>query len=296
MCAIFSRPQSDLELVESGVVPRGWLYSIGGGIYLQSRDVEKFLQPDGLPGPGLSTGDRPQTLSSACAVLGLTRTLFGGVKLKFVSDLRVGEKLRAEDSNESVRMTQSAASGAMAITTVMRRIFSGDRLVLEQRQTDVIRGPPRATTESGSTISGDKQKQTKKKPLAPSDTTWRSSFRPYEVSLFSYSALTFNRHRIHYDAHWAEDVEGYPGIMVHGPFVMQLCIDFIRDRHPGKTLAELEMRAMQPLFVNQEIVIVGKPVDKGSGCLVWALCPDGTVAQEVRAIFEEERPLDRARL
>lgn len=137
----------------------------------------------------------------------------------------------------------------------------------------------------------------RKKPLAPRDTVWRSEFIPSEVSLFSYSALTFNRHRIHYDAHWAEEVEGYPGIVVHGPFVMQLCIDFVRDRHPGETLAELEMRAMQPLFVNQAIVIVGKPMEEGSGCLVWALCPDGTVAQEVRVTFEEKViSVDRARL
>ena len=91
-------------LVESGVVPRGWLYSIGGGIYLQSRDLERSLQPDGLPGTASlsSTGTaetiaRPQTLSAACAALGLTRTLFGGVRLKFASELRVGEQLRAED-------------------------------------------------------------------------------------------------------------------------------------------------------------------------------------------------------
>lgn len=164
MCTIFSRPQSDLELVKSGVVPRGWVYSIGGGIYLQSRDMEKNLQSDGLPGPGDSNGNQPQTLSSACALLGLTRTLFGGVKIKFVSDLRVGEELRAEDSNESIRMTRSVASGAMAITTVMRRIFAGDRLVLEQRQTDVIRGAPKTGADSGSANSGGK-KQTKKKTI-----------------------------------------------------------------------------------------------------------------------------------
>ena len=107
--------------------------------------MEATLKPDGLPGS--SSGGAEQhgptaqaTLAGACASLGLTRTLFGGVKLRFVSDLEVGEVLRAEDSTESARLTQSTTNGLMAIITTVRRVFSGHRLVLEQWQTDVVRG------------------------------------------------------------------------------------------------------------------------------------------------------------
>jgi hydroxyacyl-ACP dehydratase HTD2-like protein with hotdog domain len=272
LISIFDRPAADLQLVEAGLVPRGWVYSIGGGIYLQSRDPESSLKPDGLPGLS-SVGDAPpvdapsgeaappQTLAAACAALGLTRTLFGGVKLRFVSDIHLGDRLRAEDSTEKVRITRSAASGLMAITTVVRRIYAGEHLALEQWQTDVVRGAPSLpeVQKSGSddndrSAAREAPPKPKPKPKPPTDTSWRVAFKPSEVALFSYSALTFNRHRIHYDAHWAEQVEGYPGLVVHGPYVLQLCIDFIRD-HTGMVMTELEMRAMQPLFVNQEITV-----------------------------------------
>ena len=35
--------------------------------------------------------------------------------------------------------------------------------------------------------------------------------------LFRFSALTYNAHRIHYDRDYCRDVEGYPGLLTHGP-------------------------------------------------------------------------------
>ena len=54
-------------------------------------------------------------------------------------------------------------------------------------------------------------------------------------------------------------------------------------------MANIRMRAMQPLFVNHEITVVGKPKPDGSGCEVWALCPDGTIAQEILVSFEDSK-------
>ena len=44
--------------------------------------------------------------------------------------------------------------------------------------------------------------------------------------LFRYSALTFNGHRIHYDRHYVTEVEGYPGLVVHGPMQAALLVEF----------------------------------------------------------------------
>lgn len=61
---------------------------------------------------------------------------------------------------------------------------------------------------------------------------WRRTLEPDDVLLFRYSALTFNGHRIHYDRRYAAQVEGYPGLVVHGPLIATLLLDVLRRRRP----------------------------------------------------------------
>ena len=56
--------------------------------------------------------------------------------------------------------------------------------------------------------------------------------QPDDVLLFRYSALTFNAHRIHYDRRYATEVEGYPGLVVHGPLIATLLMDLLRRNQP----------------------------------------------------------------
>ena len=57
---------------------------------------------------------------------------------------------------------------------------------------------------------------------------------PDDVLLFRYSALTFNGHRIHYDRKYVTEVEGYPGLIVHGPLIATLLIDLLRRSCAGR--------------------------------------------------------------
>lgn len=274
LACIFDRPGSDLGLIQSGHVPRGWVYDIGGGVFIRDHSTEASLLPDGKPGGGGRDVGGGATLPSAFAKLGLTRMMFAGVRFVFHGDISVGDMLRVEVSIESVRIAKSS-TGPMAIYVTATRVYVGDRLVLEQLKNSVMK--------SG-VESGQKDVGTKARPKPPLDTVWKREITPTPVSLFSYSAVTFNRHRIHYDTRWAEDVEGYPGLVVHGPFVMQLLVDFVRDMQPGKTIEEFEMKAMQPLFVNNPIRLVGKPPAGGSRvCEMWAVAPDGSIAQTFKA-------------
>lgn len=43
-------------------------------------------------------------------------------------------------------------------------------------------------------------------------------WQPGSVNLFRFSAATFNSHHIHYDLPYALQEEGYPALVVHGPF------------------------------------------------------------------------------
>ena len=67
---------------------------------------------------------------------------------------------------------------------------------------------------------------------------------PDDVLLFRYSALTFNGHRIHYDRRYVTEVEGYPGLIVHGPMIATLLLDLLRHQLPDAEVARYEFRAV----------------------------------------------------
>ena len=86
--------------------------------------------------------------------------------------------------------------------------------------------------------------------------------------LFRYSALTFNAHRIHYDRDYARDVEGYAGLVVHGPLIATLLIDHAQRAAPDILPRHFAFRAEAPL-------IDGAPFDlclarDGDGAKLWA--------------------------
>ena len=70
-------------------------------------------------------------------------------------------------------------------------------------------------------------------------------------------------------------MEGYPGVVVHGPYTMQQLLNFVVDMNPTETLRSFEMKALQPLYVDQPIRLCGKPSEGGRGCEVWAVSPNG---------------------
>jgi 3-methylfumaryl-CoA hydratase len=82
---------------------------------------------------------------------------------------------------------------------------------------------------------------------AESGAPWQREFVPDPVSLFRYSALTFNGHRIHYDRRYVTQVEGYPGLIVHGPLMATLLVDLLR-RHSDRALQSFEFKAVKPVF------------------------------------------------
>lgn len=89
------------------------------------------------------------------------------------------------------------------------------------------------------------------------DGPWQRTIVPSTALLFRYSALTFNSHRIHYDLPYARDVEGYPGLVVHGPLMATLLLD-LADRELGSNrLTRFAFRAQKPAFAGEPITLAG---------------------------------------
>jgi 3-methylfumaryl-CoA hydratase len=252
--ATFDR--NEIEPVPGAAAPEGWHL-----VYFSAATRPGGLGPDGAA-QGL--GVIPK--------MPFPRRMFAGIRMRFHQPIRIGEKLTRETELLSIT-PKGGSTGRMAITTVISRISGENGLAMEEERDTVFR----EEIKPGQGNAAPRQAQ------APTDTIWRTVMTPNEVALFRFSALTFNPHRIHYDAPYATGVEGYPGLVVHGPFSQTCLINFARDNNQDRQITSFSMRARAPLFVNEPIEFIGRP--EGDGCSVWALTPQGGVAMSATATF-----------
>ncbi len=170
---------------------------------------------------------------------------------------------------------RQGSTGSLIFTTQVRRISTPRGLALVEEYDTAFREDVKAGETSG----------IPKRDEPAAGLPWTRTIHINEVSLFRFSAITFNPHRIHYDRPYAMGVEGYPGLVVHGPYSQHCLIDFVRDHNPGRLLKTFFMRARAPLFETEPFTLVGRPAEGGNGCEVWAVTPSGTIAMQVTVGF-----------
>ncbi len=154
--------------------------------------------------------------------------------------------------------------------TVEHQIVSDERLCITEEHDIVYREMPRAGEAAPP------------KP-APEDAQWSQPVMPDPVLLFRYSALTFNGHRIHYDRRYASDVEGYPGLVVHGPLVATMLMELVRRELPGRRVADFGFRASSPLFDIDPFSLNGRLSEDGRTVTLWAANAQGALALQAEA-------------
>ena len=99
--------------------------------------------------------------------------------------------------------------------------------------------------------------------------------------LFRYSALTFNSHRIHYDRSYVNEVEGYPGLIVHGPLIATFLTDLLRRNLPQAAVRRFEFRAVRPLFDIHRFTVCGR--QDGNRVALWTRDHEGWLTMEATA-------------
>ena len=117
---------------------------------------------------------------------------------------------------------------------------------------------------------------------ARTDESFPREIVPDPVLLFRYSALTFNGHRIHYDRTYVTEIEGYPGLIVHGPLIATLLVDLLRRNLLTAEVRKFSFRAIRPLFDIHRFVVCGRQDDNNRVAL-WARDHEGSLAMEARA-------------
>ena len=110
---------------------------------------------------------------------------------------------------------------------------------------------------------------------ADASAAWHRLIVPDEVLLFRYSALTFNGHRIHYDRKYVTEVEGYPGLIVHGPLIAMLLVDLVRRHAPDADVATFRFKAARPTFDLNAFRVNGEPHDDSKTIKLWAQDHEG---------------------
>lgn len=86
---------------------------------------------------------------------------------------------------------------------------------------------------------------------------------PTKSLLARFSALTFNAHGIHLDPQYAREVEGYRGLLVHGPLSLVLMLTVLQAKiGPTRMVHNFEYRNLAPLYVDEEMTVCVKESDK----------------------------------
>lgn len=202
----------------------------------------------------------------------LPRRMWAGSRFTFDGEpIRVGETIERLSEIKSVE-PKTGSTGSMVFVTVQHTV-SGPRGVSFVEQHDIVY---REAAKPGEAPKPPKP--------APTDATWTRHVLADPVLLFRFSALTFNGHRIHYDQPYVTGVEGYPGLIVHGPLMGMLQIELARRSNPDKVVRNFEFRALSPVFGGATLGVYGRREPDGS-VTTWIAGPDGGLAQQGKATF-----------
>ncbi len=197
----------------------------------------------------------------------LPRRMWAGSRLAFLRPLLIGETSRRVSTVTKVEH-KAGKSGDLVFVTVRHELTGEQGPSIEEEHDIVYRGLPTPGAPAPAAIA------------APADPGWRFAIRPDPVLLFRYSALTFNSHRIHYDLDYVTRVEGYPGLIVHGPLIATLLLDGLRRAHPERRVAHFAFRAIAPTFHTDAFAVAG--ILAGDEARLWAE-KDGSLTMEATA-------------
>jgi len=202
----------------------------------------------------------------------LPRRMWAGGRFEFRSPIRVGDRV-TRTSTIADLTTKQGRTGPLVFVTVRHEVRCNDAsepalvefhdiVYREARQPgDPEPSPVRAATGS----------------------PWQSEILPDDVLLFRYSALTFNGHRIHYDRRYVTEVEGYPGLIVHGPLIATLLLDLLRRHRPEADVATFAFKAVRPTFDGAPFRVMGRLHDDGRTVTLQAADRDGWLTMDATA-------------
>jgi 3-methylfumaryl-CoA hydratase len=204
----------------------------------------------------------------------LPRRMWAGSQFEFHHPLRVGDAIVRKSTIHGVT-EKSGRTGPLVFVKVRHEISRvGEPAIAITEFHDIVY---REAAKPGDAPPPSKP--------APARQAWERHWVPDDVLLFRYSALTFNGHRIHYDRRYVTEVEGYPGLIVHGPLLATLMLDLLRHELPEATVARYEFRAMKPVFDIHSFSVCGEPEPDGRTFHLWVRDHEGALAMDATVVI-----------
>lgn len=250
--------RDDAAPVPGTAVPPLWHW-----LYFLPHARQSELGPDGHPQRGGFLPPVP-----------LPRRMWAGGRLRWErqNPLQVGQDAERVSTIQSVQH-KNGRSGELLFVQVEHRFSNTQGLSLVEEHDIVYRAAAQ---------SGEAAAQPQQPPLAGQQ-QWSRVITPDDVLLFRYSALTFNGHRIHYDRKYVTEVEGYPGLIVHGPLIATLLVDLVRRSLPTAQVLTFSFKAVRPTFDLHRFSVHGKPSADGKTVELWAQDHEGWLTMQATA-------------
>jgi len=254
-----------LDAGDGAALPPAWHWA-----FFNAVEPMSALGRDGHPKKG---GFLPPTAQP--------RRMWAGSRLHWHGAIRVGEAVERESTILKCEQKRGR-SGDMVLVTVGHAFRSGGVRLLDEQHDIVYRDEAgdderRALSElAAQARAGNVQFERRGEIVR--------EVQVGPVQMFRYSAATFNGHRIHYDREYAREVEGYPGLVVHGPLIATLLLEFLQAQvAPGRAVERFEFRAMRPTFDIAPFALhATKPSDDGAVEL-WSTNNVGAVGIQATA-------------
>ena len=236
-----------------GVVP-----PLGHWFYFLPQHLQREIGPDGHAKRGGFLPPVP-----------LPRRMWAGSRLNWEvhNPLRVGEDVQRVSRIASVTH-KSGRMGDLLFVVVRHEVFNAQGLALSDEHDIVYRAAAQPNDALPPPVA------------ARDDALWRREIVGDPVLLFRYSALTFNGHRIHYDRSYVTEVEGYPGLIVHGPLIATLLVDLVRRHKPDAPIRHFHFKAVRPTFDLHPFHVNARPTQNPHIIDVWANDHEGWLTMQ----------------
>jgi len=229
----------------------------------------------------------------------LPRRMWAGSQFEWHGPLQVGDAV-ARTSTIADVTEKEGRTGKLVFVKVKHELRCNgatapaltefhDIVYRESKQPGDVEPPPvKAPQLSGGAVSGSGSPGPETLPLGGQrpQGAWGRTIVPDDVLLFRYSALTFNGHRIHYDRKYVTEVEGYPGLIVHGPLIATLLMDLVRRHAPSADVASFRFKAVRPTFDLHPFQVNGLLQADGKTVKLWAQDHEGWLTMDAVATLK----------
>ncbi|KAI0863782.1 hypothetical protein F4860DRAFT_50056 [Xylaria cubensis] len=215
-----------------------------------------YFTPNGLESElGADGTDRSFNVSAP-----FTRRMWAGGRMRWIKDcpLRVGEEAEERTRLISAEPKISRDGNEMVLVRVEKEFWNDKGLAVADERSWIFRAGREESSENPQEIplplvKGSSNVEDVKRQASITERHFCWS----PVALFRFSALTFNGHKIHYDALWSRIEEGHPGIVVHGPLNLINMLDYWRDviRKGNNEVGEVMYRATSPIYAGERYTI-----------------------------------------